>query len=452
MKSILVLDDDLEAARAAARELAREGLELSTGSAEGAAARLASDPGIDRVLLGREAALGLFEMKPSIERALASMDSVHAFSMTLESVPFEEMHVLVARKAREIFGASAAAVGHYDERRKAIVIEAIDWAPGKEGLVTELIGRGLVGMLTPIGDEEYLRMMELQIGVASRLSDFSFGHIPQRVGEAIEKVLGLGWLRGLVLASQGKLIGGLALAGGRDREPPESGVLLVFAEIAASAIKRKEAEARIESLLREKEALLHEVHHRVKNNMGTMVSILSLQSRACGEGPAREALLDAMGRLQSMGTLYDKLYRSEELREMSLRDYLPALVEEIVAQYPNAAQVELRTEIEDFPLGVKPLSTLGILVNELVSNAMKYAFPGGRRGAIRVSARAKERRVLVLVEDDGIGMPAGVGLESSTGFGLGLVAILAEQLGGSIALSRRRGASFRLEFDRDSAG
>lgn len=383
-----------------------------------------------------------------LSKKIVTLNAINDYSIRLADAPLEGMYALIAEMGRSVFGAGVAAIAGYDAERKALVLKEIAWSETAERNVLKLIGRGARGLVAAVGDDEYRLMMELKIGAASTLHEFSFGRIPTAIGSAIERTLGIGWFRGLVLASQGALFGGLGLAGLDGQEAPESDELRVFAEITANAIKRKQAEERIKSLLEEKELLLHEVHHRIKNNMSTMISLLSLQSKATKNAEAGEALKDAMGRLESMNTLYDKLFRAEDLREMSLREYLPALVREIVAMFPNCDGVDVETRIDDIRLGVKRLSLLGIIVNELVTNAMKYAFAGRERGEILVSAQTKKNRVVLKIEDDGVGMPQAVDLENSSGFGLGLVRILAKQLDASIAIERRKGASFVIEFDR----
>jgi PAS domain S-box-containing protein len=384
-----------------------------------------------------------------LARKVRTLNAINDYSIRLADAPMEDMHALIAEAGRGIFGAGAAALASYDPEKRALVLEEIAWSEDAERGVLELIGRSVKGLAAPVGEDEYRKMMELKIGVASNLYEFTFGRVPEAISDAIEKALGIGWFRGLVLASQGGLFGGLGLAGFAGQEAPESDELRVFAEITASAIKRKQAEERIKGLLEEKELLLHEVHHRIKNNMSTMVSLLSLQARAAEDTGAAEALKDAMARMQSMSTLYDRLFRTEDLREMSLREYLPDLVREIVGMFPNGGSVEVKARIEDIKLGVKRLSLLGIIVNELVTNAMKYAFVGREGGAILVAVHSRKDRVTLRIEDDGVGMPRDLDLENSSGFGLGLVRILAKQLGATVAIERRRGAAFVLQFDRE---
>lgn len=382
-----------------------------------------------------------------LSRRMASLNAINDYALELDSTSMEGLYDLIAESARIIFDARAGAVASYRPETRELVVEAISLAESLESGVTRLIGRGLKKLAAPVSEAEYRTMMELKVGLASTLREFSFGRVPAKISEAIETSLGIGWFRGIVLVSEGRLFGGLGLAGGRGEEAPPSEELRIFGEITANGLRRKLAEARIEGLLEEKETLLKEVHHRIKNNMNTMISLLSLQSRACKDGDdAVQALQDAMGRLQSMSTLYDKLYRGEDLQSLSLADYLPTLVREIVATFPGGEAVELAFKVEDIRLGTRQLPLVGIIVNELVTNAMKYAFPGGKGGTLTVSAYGRKSRLVLMVEDDGVGLPAGFDAGNSGGFGLGLIQILAKQLDASLSIESRRGARFTLDI------
>ncbi len=211
--------------------------------------------------------------------------------------------------------------------------------------------------------------------------------------------------------------------------------------------EQKLAEEKIKSLLEEKELLLKEVHHRIKNNMNTISSILSLQAGALTEPSAIRALNDAKNRVVSMAVLYDKLYRSENLREMSIKEYLPSLVDEIVANFPNSRSVKIEKKIDDFILDVKKLQPLGIIVNELLTNIMKYAFMGRSDGLITLSVALKDNRVSLIIQDNGNGMPESIDFEKSTGFGLKLVGMLIKQLKGSTQIRRQNGTKIILAFE-----
>jgi len=208
----------------------------------------------------------------------------------------------------------------------------------------------------------------------------------------------------------------------------------------------KESEERIKVLLEEKELLLREVHHRIKNNMNTIRGLLTLQVAAEKNSEAAASLKDAESRIQSMIMLYDRLDRTENFSEMSIKEYLEPLIREIVGSFNNSRMVTVQTDIDDFILDVQNLSPLGIIVNELITNIMKYAFPGNNSGTIWVSASQIRGIVSLHIRDNGVGIPDSVDFKKSTGFGLDLVAMLTEQIGGSIRIERGNGTGFVIEF------
>ena len=209
---------------------------------------------------------------------------------------------------------------------------------------------------------------------------------------------------------------------------------------------RKIAEDEINRLLKEKEILLKEVHHRIKNNMNTIKGLISLQIGNMNEPSSTALLEDVENRVQSMIILYDKLYCSENYRELSVKDYMEALTQEIVYNFPNRDIVKLETDIEDFILNVGLLAPLGIIVNELLTNIMKHAFTEKDSGIIRISTSLKENTATLIISDNGKGMPENVKFDGDTGFGLNLVTMLMEQIGGKINVERGNGTTFTLQF------
>jgi PAS domain S-box-containing protein len=210
---------------------------------------------------------------------------------------------------------------------------------------------------------------------------------------------------------------------------------------------RKIAEELIGTLLAEKELILKEVHHRIKNNMSTIASLLSLQAEALANAEARAALKDAESRVQSMMVLYNKLYLSAGFRSVSLLEYLPSLVSDILDNFPNRASIKVARVIGNFSLDARELQPLGIIVNELLTNIMKYAFTGMAMGMITVSALQEGKTVCLSIEDNGHGMPEHVDFSNSPGFGLMLVGLLTRQLEGKIRIERAAGTKIVLEFE-----
>ncbi len=217
--------------------------------------------------------------------------------------------------------------------------------------------------------------------------------------------------------------------------------------IAADITEREHAGKKINALLEEKQLILREVHHRIKNNMNTVAGLMYLQMDTLKEPAAVAALKDARSRVISMMVLYDKLYRSDDFNELSFREYIYPLVDEIVGNFPNKAIVKVEKNIDDFIIDSKRLSHLGIIINEIITNIMKYAFTGRTDGTITISAMAIHDRVIISIKDDGIGIPDSVDISAAAGFGLQLVDMMTRQLHGVMKFEHGGGTRFILEFN-----
>jgi PAS domain S-box-containing protein len=207
-------------------------------------------------------------------------------------------------------------------------------------------------------------------------------------------------------------------------------------------------ETALRSALDDKNILLKELYHRVKNNLQLVNSLFNLQVRALPEGAGRVALLEAAGRVRAMALVHERLYQSRTLSSIALDDYLGELCDQL-ARAASAAQrgIAMRVEAEPIEIGLDAAVPLGLLLNELVSNSLKHAFPEGRHGTIAVRiVRGEEDMVHVTVSDDGIGLPEGLDQTSSQTLGLKLIAALSDQLRGKFSLINRGGAHASLLF------
>jgi len=216
--------------------------------------------------------------------------------------------------------------------------------------------------------------------------------------------------------------------------------------VLTDVTESREAEERIRRLLGERDLLLHEVHHRLKNNMNTAIAILTMQADSEGDSRVVGALNAASGRLRSMAHLYNVLYRSDQLDSVLVNEYLPLLVGEIHGNFPNSGSVEIQVEAGDFRLSPSKTIPLGMIVNELFTNSMKHAFAGRERGRISVSASLADGRVTLAVSDDGVGMPPLSPAAGSRGFGMTLVEGLVAQLEGELRHERDAGTRLVVSF------
>ncbi len=174
----------------------------------------------------------------------------------------------------------------------------------------------------------------------------------------------------------------------------------------------------IQNLLNEKERLLKEVHHRIKNNMTVIMTLLSMQSESINNPETVSALQDASSRIESMLVLYNKLYRSENYKEVSIKEYLSKLINEIFQLFPDRQNIKLEIQIDDFFIGSKQMFPLSLIVNELLTNTMKYAFEGRNSGFIQVNITKKENLATFIFYDNCIGMPKSLNADEHKGFGL----------------------------------
>ncbi len=210
---------------------------------------------------------------------------------------------------------------------------------------------------------------------------------------------------------------------------------------------RKQNEQRINALLGEKELILKEVHHRVKNHMCSIESMLSIQSDLLTNPDALRVIKDTISRIHSMGLLYEKLFQSDNLVDTSIADYLSLLIDEIAQIFPNAKKVKIEKNIEVFSVNGKVLFSVGIIVNEIMTNAMKYAFAGRDSGLIQVSIAKNENHVTLIIQDDGIGISESKAATDTKGFGLSLIDLLATNLKGSFETETANGTKCILKFD-----
>lgn len=210
--------------------------------------------------------------------------------------------------------------------------------------------------------------------------------------------------------------------------------------------ERRVAEKRIAALLDEKELLLKEVHHRIKNNMNTMKSLLFFQAKTVKDPQAVEVLKDAGSRIQSMSVLYNKIYRSDNLKAMSTQDYIPNLVEDLITVFFNRDNIHIEMDIEKVILPVTILSSLGIITTELVTNAMKYGFNENERGFLYLGLHRANTMIEFEIRNSGEKLPEDFSMETSQGFGLHLVKMLVQQLGGKIRIESNHETRFVITF------
>ena len=221
--------------------------------------------------------------------------------------------------------------------------------------------------------------------------------------------------------------------------------------LQAEIAQRRSAEEAVRHA-REKEVLLQEIHHRVKNNLQIITSLLRMQSRAVQDPAFSGALLECQNRVAAMALIHDKLYRARDLARVSFPEYVRDLTNNILTSYTlPASSVRVNLDVDDMSLSLDSAVPCGLILNELMSNCLKHAFPLGHSGTVHVGFHAAGDQLCLVVRDDGVGMPADVDLERTSSLGWRLIRALVQQLGGFVQCHSAGGTVVELRFALQNA-
>jgi len=211
--------------------------------------------------------------------------------------------------------------------------------------------------------------------------------------------------------------------------------------------KRKIADNKIKSSLKEKNNLLQEIHHRVKNNMQIISSLLNLQIKYVDEEEAVNVLKESQNRIKSMAMIHEKLYMSDDLAHINFVDYIQSLVKNLFYSY-NVENTNIKPifEVEDVTLNMETAVPCGLIISELVSNSLKYAFPNEKKGEILVSLKTVDDKYELIIRENGIGLPEELDFNNLETLGLLLVNNLTEQIDGVLTINRSPGTEFKIKF------
>ena len=225
------------------------------------------------------------------------------------------------------------------------------------------------------------------------------------------------------------------------------GAFIGFSGIARDITERKALQGKVEASLKEKEILLKEIHHRVKNNMQVISSLLNLQARLIKDDASREVIRESQNRVMSIALVHEKLYQSKNLAEIDYLDYLKKIADYLIQSYGIVpGTIGIRIHAESIFIPINKAIPLSLIINEMISNSIKYAFPDNRKGTIVVDLTKEEDRFTLVVKDDGVGLPEKVTLDQTDSLGLQLINSLVGQIQGTISLNRTSGTEYRIVF------
>lgn len=227
----------------------------------------------------------------------------------------------------------------------------------------------------------------------------------------------------------------------------KSGNTLGSVHIARDITERKIMEDKIKTSLQEKEMLIRETYHRVKNNLMVISSLLDLQARYIEDIETQNIFRDSQNRARSMALIHEKLYQTTDLKWINFANYIKKLSMELFETYSGQSSIiKINFDLEDHELDTETSIPLGLIVNELISNGLKHAFPDGRNGTIKIKFYKDGGKYVLIISDNGIGFPEELDYKKSDSLGLRIVNSLVDQIHGEIDMDRTYGTKFTIKF------
>ncbi|MBI5458813.1 PocR ligand-binding domain-containing protein [Methanobacterium sp.] len=279
--------------------------------------------------------------------------------------------------------------------------------------------------------------------------NLAFRKISPKVFRMIERVLDIGKVYNMGFYCNNHHYGGLSIFLPQEQLMKHERTIETIVNQASMALQRSFAEKAIKESLDEKEVLLREIHHRVKNNMQIISSLLSLQSQHVEGEETLDVLKESQGRVRSMAMIHEKLYQSPNFTKIDFKDYIEKLASNLIYTYKvQARDIRQVFDVKDVEMNIDTAIPCGLIINELITNSLKYAFPqsSNTNGFIKIELNQIEDRFKLVISDNGVGLPSHIQPENTETLGLQLVNNLVNQLEGTIKIDRTHGTKFTIIF------
>lgn len=361
----------------------------------------------------------------------------------------ESIHSYLARELKSITGATVVIVTAYDPARKQLQMEHLELDETFPLTAENARMIDLYVKIIPVNDEAYSRIMSETVANRSTLNELTFGAIPEEISRQITSTFGFDRYIGIAYIYKGTLYGTSALALKKGLPAPSEELLLSFAYLAAVSLRRNRAEEQLRNSLEEKNVLIKEVHHRVKNNLQVIISLLNLQADRISDPGALSLQNESITRLHSMALIHESIYQSDNFVDINMEPYVKVLVSLLLRTFTvDERALHITISIIDVSLNVNRAVPCALLLNELITNVLKH---GIRKdigsGQMIISFMRAGDAYRLVVEDRGPGMDSDIfNAPVHKTLGLQLIKALVQQLGGTVALAVNNGCRFTIEF------
>jgi len=271
--------------------------------------------------------------------------------------------------------------------------------------------------------------------------------IPKAVCKVAERVLGVENIFAVGFALEKKSYGGIIILIPKSQDIKHKSAIETIASHVSEMMSRRQAERKIEKSLHEKEVLLQEIHHRVKNNLTIISALLNLQADQIeNKKQALSAFNETKDRVYSMALVHEKLYKSEDFTRIDMKSYFESMTRQLLTAYAARKKISLEIEVDHVFLNINKAVPCGLIMNELMTNAIKHGFPNNQ-GTIKISYKiTKNNHYELVVQDNGVGLSPDINVHNSDSLGLKLVNLLTKQIDGNLNVSRKNGTRFTIIF------
>ncbi len=363
-----------------------------------------------------------------------------------------DIHEFTAQKIEIIFPESLILVTSYDRESGLFGLASLKGLKSKHlKLVNRVLGDDFFDIKADYKDfDEVLQkclytrnFKEMGRGLYAATGQV----FPQRVCLMVEKILGIQKTYGMGMMWDNRLYGAVAIFSRGEVVLDKKDIVETLINMVSVALQRRNAEDEIKKALDEKELLMKEIHHRSKNNLSIISSLLNIQSRYATDQHAQKVLKNSQDRARCMALIHDKLYNSQDLKNIDFANYLRNLTQNLFYSYVDRSQsIKLNLNIEETHLDIDTAVPLGLMVNELITNCIKYAFPDGNSGEINLEFYSENEEYILGISDNGVGIPEDFDFHNSNTLGLQIVTRLTNQLKGEMEIDTSNGTQFRLTF------
>jgi len=362
----------------------------------------------------------------------------------------EDIFKVIGQQLRYLAKNSYTLVNSYDQKNNSIEVKNLAGIQKRYKKVLNILGRDPVGMRFKLDSKAAKdRVMKGKLTeIKGGLYELAWQNIPKTVCLTLEKAFGINAIYTIGFVKDENLFGSANIITKKKLEPTNITAIEAFIYQASVALHKWHAENKVATSLKEKDILLREIHHRVKNNLQIISSLLRLQSRNIKDNSLQEIFQVSQQRIRAIALIHESLYRSDDLGEINISKYIHNLSSHLSSIHAaNAKGINFNISAADIFLDINRAIPCGLLLNELITNALKYAFPEETEGEIKIDLeRYKQNKLRLSIADNGIGFPQGLDFRKTESLGLQLVNSLISQLKGTIQMQQKAGTKFTMVF------